>query len=328
MRFWSRVFFKRVPIALGLTALGLIPFGLITGCAGDPNAQLLESLSGRVVISSVLTGPATGPGTIVSYDSEGKDPVVLRDYFSSGTNYASGLAIAGNGILALFREGPKILEKLDLTKGTSTTYSNVNVTATPVRHIAADTQGAIYIAESNVNTVEKIDANDNRVGNPYINTTTGSCVLASPWGVAVNTTNDQVAVISSANAGRLSIYDSAGSCLFQRTGAPFNTGTPTAICYHKLTNRFIVTFATTHAIFSVSADGSTGTQIYLNASIINTPRAVACGDDGAIYVGSDGTDTVEKLFYSGTGLATRVLSGPFAGPNVYTQNPTGIVVFQ
>jgi hypothetical protein len=90
--------------------------------------------------------------------------------------------------------------------------------------------------------------------------------------------------------------------------------------------KFIFSFSTTHAIFAVDEVGLNPVQIYLNATLINTPRSLACGSDGSIFVGSDGTDTVEKLSYSGSGMATRALGGTFRGPDVYTQNPSALAV--
>jgi hypothetical protein len=60
--------------------------------------------------------------------------------------------------------------------------------------------------------------------------------------------------------------------------------------------------------------------------VINTPRAITVDSSGYIYVGSSGTDTIEKLSYSGVGSATRALTGALIGPGIYSQNPTSIVV--
>ena len=125
----------------------------------------------------------------------------------------------------------------------------------------------------------------------------------------------------------MSIYDSTGSsCVAHITAAPLNGGTPTAVAYHAATNKILVTFATTHAIYAFDPDGTNATQIYLNSTVINTPRALATGANGSIYVGSSGTDSVEKLSWNGTGTASRVGSIALIGPGLYTQNPTAIVV--
>ena len=297
----------------------------VVGCSSD-DAALLSDLSGYVIVSTATTGPATGPGLASVFDSDGNLDMVIQDGFAGGTAYPSGTAYLGNAVVAVYEEVNESLEKINLLTGDVVSISDPNITANPIRQLAGDSEGSVYITESNLNTVEKIDSDGDRVGNPYIATTTGSCVLASPWGIAHDTDNNRIAVISSAASGRFSLYNSDGTCNTHTTAAPFNSGTPTAICYHALSGKFIVTFSTSHAIFSVSATGGSGTQIYLNSSIINTPRSVGCASDGSIYVGSDGTDTVEKLSYDGTGVATRALPGPFAGPGIYTQNPTSVTV--
>lgn len=297
----------------------------VFGCAKE-EATLLNDYSGYVAIATVVTGPATGPGIVTLFDPDGNAVAVIEDDYSSGTAYPSGVAYLGDATFAVFAEVSESLQKINIVNGTVTSYSNSNITANPIRHIIADAAGSIYITEASTNTVEKINSSNQRVGNPYIATTTGSCVLSSPWGISHDSTNDRIAVISSAASGRFSLYNSDGTCNTHVTAAPFNSGTPTAICYHSLSGKFIVTFSTSHAIYSVNSTGGGGTLIYQNSSIINTPRSVACAGDGAIFVGSDGTDTVEKLSYDGTGVATRALPGPFAGPGVNTQNPSAIAV--
>lgn len=297
---------------------------LIASCSGD-EATLVNS-GPYIAITSVTTGPATGPGIASVFNSSGELVTILKDFAASGTEYGAGVAHTGNLNFAISVDGVDRVDYVNMLSGVSSSIANGALTATPIRHIASDNSQSIFITESNTNTIEKFDASGSRVGNPFIATTTGSCVLASPWGIAVNPNNNRIAVISSAASGRFSLYNSDGTCNTHVTAAPFNSGTPTAIAYHPKTGRWIVTFATTHAIWAVNETGGSATQIYLNSSIINTPRAVACDSEGNIYVGSDGTDTVEKLYWSGTGLATRALAGPFAGPGIFTQNPTGIAV--
>ena len=302
----------------------LISTFLLLSCSSD-EVSFVKS-GPYIVVASVATGPATGPGLVTAYDSNGSIVQILADYFSQGTNYAAGVAHRGDLNFAVSVDGTDRVDLINLITGTTSSVNNSNISATPVRHIAVDTTGSFFVAESNTNTIEKFDSTNARVGNPFIATTTGSCVLASPWGVAVNPTNNRIAVISSAASGRFSLYNSDGTCNTHTTAAPFNAGTPTAIAYHPLSGKWIVTFATSHAIYAVNENGSSPTLIYQNSTLINTPRAVACDSQGHIYVGSDGTDTVEKLYWSGTGSATRALSGPFAGPNISTQNPTSIAV--
>lgn len=296
----------------------------VSSCSSD-EVSLVKN-GPYVVISSVTTGPATGPGIVTVYDRSGTLVNVLRDYASNGAEYGAGLAHIGGLIFGVSVDGTDRIDKIDMLSGTISSITNAALTATPMRNIATDSQKSLFVVEANTNSIEKFDVSGSRVGNPFIATTTGSCVLASPWGIAVNPTNNRFAVISSAASGRFSLYNSDGTCNTHTTAAPFNSGTPTGIAYHSLSGKWIITFATSHAIYAVSETGASPTQIFLNSSLINTPRSVACDSEGNIYVGSDGTDTVEKLYWSGTGAATRALAGPFAGPSINTLNPAAIAV--
>jgi hypothetical protein len=310
--------FKRFRVLIGSL------FFLLISCSSD-EVSLVKN-GPYIAVTSVTTAPATGPGIASVYNRSGELVTILKDYAAGGAEFGAGIAHLGSLTFAIAVDGTDRVDIVNMLTGSTSALTNGALTATPIRHLATDTEKSIFVVESNLNTIEKFTAAGSRVGNPFIATTTAPCVLASPWGVAVNPTTNRIAVISSAAAGRFSLYNSDGSCNTHVTAAPFNSGTPTAIAYHPTTGRWLVTFATTHAIYAVSETGGSPTLIYQNSTLINTPRAIASDSEGNIYVGSDGTDTVEKLYWSGTGSATRALAGPFAGPGINTQNPTAITV--
>lgn len=290
-------------------------------------SEAARSYSGYVMVATVATAPSTGPGILTLVSPDGTDVSVVQDLFIS-SEYVTGLAYLGSDRVAVGVDGADRIDVYNLLTGALTAFAvNVNITATPLRNMVSTADGSVYIVESNTNTVEKVDSSGSRVGAPFLPTTVGSCVLSAPYGVAYDSANGRVAVISSAASGRLSIYnDTTGTCIAHVTTAPFNSGFPAGIAYHAPSGKYIVTFNTSHAIYSVDANGANAAQIYLNSAIINTPRTVATDTAGNIYVSSEGTDTVEKLYWSGSGTATRALSGPLLGPSVYSQNPTAILV--
>jgi hypothetical protein len=315
---------------LKLGSLGIFA-GLWVSCTSDQGRLIEKDLSGYVIVSTVATAPSTGPGLLSLVSPDGAEVTTIGDFYSSA-EFVTGLAYLGNNRIVLSVDGADRINQYNLTTGVMSSFAvNVNVTATPLRQMAITNDKSLFVVESNTNAVEKIDASGSRVGAPFIATTTGSCVLATPYGIAYDPINNQIAVISSpgGGAGRLSIYDaSSGACVTHVTAAPLNAGAPVGIAYHSLAQKFIVSFNTIHAIYAFDLDGTNGTQIYLNSSIISSPRALATDTSGAIYVGSDGTDTVEKLSWSGTGSATRALAGPLVGPSINSQNPTSILVIQ
>lgn len=304
----------------------------VIGCSGTKSPfngltspSQATNYSGDIIVSTITTEPATGPGLVTIFSPTGSVISTLRDFFSTG-EWASGSGFYPPSTLYVAVEGTDRLESIDLQTNVVTPITNVQLSATPLRQIAVTSTGNVFVAESNQNTVERF-SNGKRDGNPYIPTTVGSCVLSTPYGVAVNSANGDIAVVSSPGAaGRLSIYDSSGGCRAQITTGTIASGTPAAIAYHAPSGKYLIASATTHAIHAYDSLGATAELIYLNSSIINTPRAITTDANGFIYVGSSGTDTVEKLSWSGSGPAVRVGNGPLLGPGIFTQNPTSITV--
>ncbi|NJL25649.1 MAG: hypothetical protein HC902_11070 [Calothrix sp. SM1_5_4] len=291
------------------------------------NVFSVDNLAGNLIITSVATDPSTGPGIVSHFGSDGSFKGVLNDGYGSGTNFGTGSVFIPPSSVAVAIEGIDSFEVIDLLTYVARTITHTGLSSAPLRQMTRDqTDGALLIVEANPAQIEKFDSGYQRIGNPFIPATTGSCALATPYGITFVPSTRHIAVVSSAASGRLSVYDKDGNCITHYTGAPFSSGTPTGIAYHAPSDKFIVTRAGDHSIWAVDTDGTGGTQIYLNASIINTPRAVTTDDDGYIYVSSIGTDTVEKLYWSGSGSASRALSGPLIGPSIYSQNVSSIVV--
>ncbi|MBX3022359.1 MAG: hypothetical protein KF799_11860 [Bdellovibrionales bacterium] len=298
-------------------------------CKREEPLSLFESqtLSGDLIITSVATDPATGPGIISHFSSSGAFKAVLEDLFSSGSNFGTGSVFIPPQEVAVSVEGVDALHIVDLVSRSINTITHTGLSSAPLRQMARDSiDGSLYVVEANTAQIEKFDSAYQRVGNPFIAATTGSCALATPYGITFIPDTRYVAVVSMAASGRLSIYDKDGNCVTHYTGAPFNAQTPVGIAYHSKSGKLIVTRAGDHSIWAVNTDGTSGTQIYLNSSIINTPRAVASDENGYIYISSTGTDTIEKLYWTGSGSASRALSGPLIGPGIYSQNVSSITV--
>ncbi|MFN7730121.1 MAG: hypothetical protein ACK5P7_13260 [Bdellovibrio sp.] len=302
----------------------------LAGCSGEKpfdGASSATNYSGTLLVSSVTTDPATGPGLVSSWKTDGTFKATLRDLFPGG-EFASGSGFISPDKFVIAIEGVDRLEILNLSSGQTSAITNVALNATTMKHVAVDPgDGSIYVAEQNINTVEKFTTSGQRIGSPFLPTTLAPCSLNNPWGLAVIPATGDVVVISAAGAaGRFSRFSKDGACLNHSIAAPFNSGTPTAIAYHSPTNKLLVTLSTLNSIVAVDVDGSNPQTIFLNSAIMSTPRAIATDADGFIYVGSSGTDTIEKLYWSGTGSATRATSGPLIGPSAFSQNPTAITV--
>lgn len=288
----------------------------------DPSTSPLKIYSGKVVVTTVSTDPATGPGLVTMFNQDGSLHSSLRDLFPN-LEWASGSVFQSpDKVLVLIANSSRV-EKLDLTNLTNNNFTTARINGSPNRGLAQDAvDGTVYVAEQTANTIEKYDSNGVPIGAPFINTTTGACVLANPSGIAVQSNRRLLAVQST----RLLIYDQNGGCLAAVTAAPFNANTPYAVAYHPQTDKILVGFYTNSAIMACNTSGASCTTIYSTPTIISNPRSMTVDSGGAIYVGSSGTDTIEKLLWTGSGLATRATTSPFIGPGIYTQNPTSVMV--
>lgn len=312
--------------------LALTIFLFLTACSGEKAFEGLastNSYTGALIITSMATDPQTGPGMASIFDAQGVHITTLKDYYSGAESPTGSAFISPNKVL-ISVDGADRVDSFDLDTGVVSPYVlNSGLSASPLKQMArSSVDGSIYVVEYNTHTVEKFYAGGVRSGAPFIPTTVGSCTLHYPYSIAFNSTNENVIVLSYGSSGRISIYDKNGNCVRHFTTSPMDTGTPSGVAYHALSNKLIVTRAGDSSIWSVNLDGTSPTQIFMDTTIISIPRAVTVDAAGYIYVGSNGTDTIEKLYYSGTGLATRALSDPLVGPGVYSQNPSSITVIE
>jgi hypothetical protein len=318
-----------------LVSFSVASLGLLSSCEGNESLDLAGTSSGAIIVTTVATDPSTGPGMVTQYDSSGGFVRVLKDYYSTGTSFATGSAfVPPESVLVMVESTLDVGDLFNARTGEAqnSVIFNSNISGAPVRQITYNpSEDAAYILETqagNTGTIEKfILSSGQRLGNPFIPAVVSTCSLANPFGITFNPNTQRIYVISAnGTAGRLSVYDTSGNCVQHVVAAPLNAGTPSGITYHSLSDKLIVTFASTHAIYAMDLDGSNPVQIYLNSSIINTPRAITSDADGYLYVSSSGTDTVEKLTYTGTGSATRAISGPLIGPGIFSQNVSSITV--
>ncbi|MBX3041224.1 MAG: hypothetical protein KF789_11015, partial [Bdellovibrionaceae bacterium] len=151
----------------------------------------------------------------------------------------------------------------------------------------------------------------------------GTCTLTAPYGVAVIPGTEHVAVIHSQAAGRVNIFDFNGNCI----GSTAMSDTPTGVAVHS-SGKILVTYSGNHSI--LAHDPATGaanpvTPIYVSATRIPTPRAIATDAYGNIYVGSDALDQVIKLHWDGVS-PTATYQGVIVRTSIFNQNITSITV--
>ena len=319
---------SRAPVVMLFVSLWVGATALLVSCTGE--SPFTESapldFSNYIVVSTVRSAPSSGPGIVTLFDPTGEVVRVLQDYYETA-EWVGGLAFFRDNVILASVNGTDRIEAISLESGIAESFAaHAQINSNYIRQIVnIPADGSTWILESGADDIEKVDVNGDRAGNPFISPTTGGCTLDDPWGVVYISSISAVGVISRASGGMYSVFDLAGSCLYQVTGAPFNAGGVTGIAYHEETNKILVTFSTSDEIWGLDPDGTNPVLAYLNTAVIDTPRAVTVDHNGSVYIGTDVMDTVEKFTFDGSTL-TRATSGPLIGPGIYSQNPSSIMV--
>lgn len=317
--------------------ISLILFAvLFSGCAADQLFDQSRGLSGYIAVSTVTTAQTTvpaipvGPGVIALFSPTGAFVRLIKDYFQS-SEYVNGMTYSPAGFLFGAVEGSDRIELFNLTASTSTSFvTNANFASGPMRAMAADSSNNIYLVKGSGNQIEKADSSGTRVGAPFIGTTTTTggttCTLNAPWGIAFVASQNLLLVSQFRTSGGTMVqYDTSGNCIRSIATAPYDSNFPTSIAYHSATGKILLARMNDHRIYATNIDGSGSTQIYLNTTRINTPTAMTVDNSGYVYIGSSGTDTVEKFTFDGTTL-TPVSTTPLINLSIYAVNPTAVVV--
>lgn len=344
MKISRKITFRGISFLLGFT------IAIAFGCAGEKafdGGQSLSSLSdysGYIVVASVTTegadGPSAGPGQVTLFDASGNFVRKLRDYTQS-SEMPTGLAYDGNGNIYIAVDGSDRIEVHNLLTGVTSTFGPVaGLSGNPIRDLVRrSSDGSLFVSEwTTSQNIEMYSSVGTRIGAPYITSSTAgtaTCNLSGPYGMAYIPTVDKLAIIShpaGSTAGRLSVIDvstATPACDYHVTAAPFNANTPMAIAYHAPTNKLLVTFSSGNTVSACNVDGTGCTTIINAPTIVVTPRSITTDSRGYIYVGSTGTETIERYTWTGSGSATRdPAGGPLIGPRIETVNASSILVIE
>ncbi|NJM10322.1 MAG: hypothetical protein HC883_05545 [Bdellovibrionaceae bacterium] len=218
----------------------------------------------------VATNNAGAP-TIVMYDMNGEFVRVVADY-ASVNDIPKGIAPFDAFNITVLLDGVDRLSRLPIFGGTSTDFTNTNLTGT-LFHLAYDSKAGIYYAAEG-NTIEAFTAEGVRSGNPYINTPLGSCALNVVRGLAV--TSDQRLFVVGTGNDDLNVYDvstSTAACLTANT--TFGNIDPVAVIVHSNGLVYVATQGDDR-VYSFANDGSgAGTVVWdTDLLTISNPTAL------------------------------------------------------
>ena len=170
--------------------------------------------------------------------------------------------------------------------------------------IEGDALGNLFVVHSN--QIRRFDSTGVQVGNPYINTTTGACVLSNPRGMFL-TSDNRLIVTNQGGSDEVVIYDVS------------STTNPTCLSHNAIGNNpygvvlhsdgyMYLTTQGNDQIYRADADGSNLTAIFTtNTSIFNDPTAIVELPNGNLAISSAITDTVWEMDTSGSLVGVQPL---------------------
>lgn len=229
------------------------------GCQNPPEGALFDADTGtststqRITVSNIQAGALA----ISYYDLDGKLLGVFEDYSLQNIS-PRGIAKIDNQDFVVSFDGGDQIKRYSLQGETKYTISNGFLTGN-IYMMAADAS-RVYVIETNA--IEAFGVNDQvRVGNPYITTPLGSCVLSTPRGMTINSAGNLV-VVGTGNDD-LNVYDvSTGTPTCVTSNTTMGNIDPVDVIAHSDGSLYVVT-QVDDAVWKFSGDGTgAGTQIY------------------------------------------------------------------
>lgn len=286
-------------IRLSVIALAL----LIVRCGtrqGEFYSAALGLNKPRIIVSSAFVSGTNTTYSIVAYDTNGTFLGRLADYNFDGS-VPRGLALFGNSSFIVALNGVTRLDKIKLDRTISTFADNSNLTGA-IYDIVKDSSNRYYVINGNkVEMFDSLGVKSPSGATGFVNGATGSCTaLSNPQSLAINSFGHLV--VANATGGVINSYTiSTGSAACYGSPVTFTTP-PLSMISHSNGNLYIG--GTNSQIYSAGSNGSSGTSIYNNTTIISTPRALLELPDGTILVASNGTSSIERIRTDGSRVGT------------------------
>lgn len=264
--------------------------------------------SPRIAISTQNAGALT----VLLYDLNGALIKVLADYTSTN-DIPKGIAPFDSLSIAVLLDGAdRIARASFLGQILPDVTANANLTGT-LWQLAFDARNNRYLAVEG-NTIEAFSTSGDRIGSPFINTTTGPCTLSVPRGLA-STSEGRLSTVATGNDD-LNTYDISGgtvTCLNANT--TFGNIDPVAVLAHSNGLLYVATQGDDR-VYSFAGDGTGAATVVWNTNLthINNPTALLELPDGSILVASDLTNSIARINPDGTLFsATTFIRDAFSG---------------
>jgi hypothetical protein len=294
---------------------------LISSCASETSEFYYANL-GVGTPKIIVASNAAGEFALAMYDINGNFIRVLADYNPSN--------LAPRGLVALNEfeflvsyDGTNIdgVNRFSILDGEDTYIQDVNLTGN-IFQLRQNANNDTFVIETN--NIESFDELGQRINNPRIATTTGSCVLATPRGMTFNAAGNLV-VVGTGNDDIL-VYDvsnpAATTCV-QSNGVFAGTVDPVAVLAHSDGFLYVATQGDDR-IYRFAGDGSgAATIVFNNISFVNNPTALVEMPDGSLLIASDGTGTLVNISTAGLLIGSNYLVG-----DVFTDSVSDLIILQ
>ncbi|MGE3758952.1 MAG: hypothetical protein AB7H97_14420 [Pseudobdellovibrionaceae bacterium] len=283
----------------------------IIACS-NPSGQFYYGALGLGSQKLVVAVQNTLAYEILIYSIEGTLEDVIADFTNAG-DVPKGIAPYDAFSFAVLLDGVDRIARVSLT-GSSVPdiTTNANLTGT-LYQMAFDPTTSYYFAIEG-NFIEAFTSSGARIGNPYITTTIGSCVLNTPRGLAM--TSDGKLLVTNTGNDRLNVYNVSSAvptCVSANTSLGAND--PLPVIQHS--NGLIYYGSQVDDRINSLPSNGTGapTTVWAtNLTVINNPTELLEMPDGTILVASDGTNSIERITTAGVQVgSTSFIRDSFTG---------------
>ena len=331
--------------AIGAEARFDSPRGVATDNAGnvyvaDTNHHVIRQIDPDGVVTTLAGSPTAERGQT--------DAIGTAATF----DYPTGLASDGSKLYVADGDNNAI-RQIDIATQAVTTLAGdtaggagyVDAVGTSARFdwpygVATDSAGHVYVADSDNNTIRKIDINTQAVttlagfaGHGYVNATGAAARFDLPNGIATDSAGnvyvadtDNNAIRKITPAGVVSTFAGSATGLAGHTDGPGTTALfdgPWGVATDSSDNVYVADYRN-DAIRKITPDGVVRTLVDSDtgvAAVFDGPDDVAVDSHGNVYVAAYGGDTIGKITPDGvvSTLAGTGTAGYTNGPGVSAQ---------
>lgn len=299
---------RRLVFKIALVYLSIVA---VIACS-NPSGEFYYGALGLGTQKIVVAVQNTLAYEVLIYSLEGALEDVIADFTNAG-DVPKGIAPYDAFNFAVLLDGVDRIAKVSLTgANVPDIVTDANLTGTLYQMVYNPATKYYHAIEGNF--IESFTSSGARIGNPYITTTVGACVLNKPRGLAM-TSDGRLLVMNTGN-NRLNIYNVSAAvptCISANTS--LGATTPIPVIQHS-DGLIYYGSQTDDRINSLPSNGtgSPTTVWATNLTVINNPTALLEMPDGTILVASDGTNSIERITTAGVLIgSTSFIRDSFTG---------------